>query len=61
MTLLQRAKELFKRDKSFSSNGWRYDYKPMGAAVEVTITTPEQQVLRPVLMPRAGYDWFNHG
>lgn len=60
MNWFKAAKALFKPNNSF--NGWTYKYENMGKGVQaVTITTPERQVLRPVLMPRAGYDWFKHG
>lgn len=58
-------KFLAKRLTSHNYNDWKYDFKPLGKAVEVTITNPEGQVLRPVLMPRnmgrnrSGWDFFN--
>lgn len=58
MNWFKAAKALFKRKDSF--NGWSYDYENIGRGIQaVTITTPERQVLRPVLMPRPGY-WFKH-
>lgn len=58
--LLKLAKQLFKPSNSF--NGWQYDYEKIGKGIQaVTITNPDGQALRPVLLPRPGFDWFTHG
>lgn len=59
-SLFQRLKGLLKPNNTY--NGWTYDYQKMGKGVQaVTITTPDKQVLRPVLLPRPGWDWFTNG
>lgn len=55
------AATLFARDKSLMVGGWKYDYVPIKGGQIVTITPPGRESLRPVMVPRGGYNWFTNG